>query len=324
MTVRPKRHLSRSALDEYLGHNSPAAIDVPGNPTCHLLIDPQQRRISLRTPYDRRPMPALDLEHAQLKLIHIDGSRWYDLAVEYTNHPHESYLFLSDITDLLQQEGLSFEYAVQSAVATFEELLAHSRSLSREKQIGLYGELLFLLNCAQTITPEEAVSAWKGHAQNEHDFVFTTGAFEIKTTTTESRRHRISGLDQLTPIPSSPLWLVSIQLTAASPATGRTLSQIVDAAREATSDDPGLNRALARAGWRDRDRDTYRTPYRLRSNPAAYAVDSNFPALTRAALARGCPRPELIVDASYILDVTTLTPGQPPSPADQFIKGGSL
>lgn len=321
MTARnPKRHLSRAALDEYLGNSSPSVLAIPGEPICRLVVAPEQRRIALRTPHDGRPAPRLDLEYVQLKVVHVDGERWYELSIEYTIHPHESYLLISDITDLLQQDGVSFEIAVVSAVATFEQILAHSRSLSREKQIGLFGELLFLLSCIRATSVAQGIDAWKGFAPNEHDFVLPTGAFEIKTTTTEARRHRISGLEQLRPLPDSPLWLVSIQLTAATAATGQTLSEVVDETRDLTSDDPALARSLARAGWRDRDRDTYRTPYRLRSTPAAYLVDHNFPALTRQAIARGCSHPELFIDASYTIDVTTLSSGQPPFPADQFTK----
>ncbi|MGE2736099.1 PD-(D/E)XK motif protein [Mycolicibacterium vaccae] len=320
ITRNPKRHLSRAALDEYLDHSSPSVLTIPGEPICRLVVDPAQRRIALRTSHDGRPAPALDLEYIHLNVVHVDGDRWYELSIEYADHPHESYLLISDITDLLQQEGVTFEVAVVSAVATFEQILAHSRSLSREKQIGLFGELLFLIGCIRATSVQEGIESWKGFAPNEHDFVFPTGAFEIKTTTTEARRHRISGLEQLRPLPDSPLWLISIQLTAATPATGRTLSEIVDEARELTSDDTDLARSLARAGWRERDRDTYRTPYRLRSTPAAYLVDSDFPALTRQAIARGCAHPELFVDASYIIDVTTLSSSEPTSPADQFIR----
>jgi hypothetical protein len=314
-----KRHLSRSALEEYLGHESPSVLAIPGTPTCRLVVEPQRRRIALRAAYDGRPLPSLDLEYVELGLISDGPDRWYQIAVTYAQHPHESYLFLSDISDLLQQGGCTFDVAVESVVDTFEQLLAHSHSLSREKEIGLLGELLFLRSCIQASTVDAAVNAWKGFAANEHDFVFPSGGFEIKSTTSEARRHRISGLNQLEPLPDSPLWLISIQLTSGTPSTGRTLTDIVDEVRQLTADDPVLNRALARAGWRDRDRATYRTHYRLRSNPKAYLVNDTFPALTRAAVQRGCVHPELIVDASYLVDVTPLPGGDPPPPADHFI-----
>lgn len=314
----PKRHLSRSALDEYLGHSSPSVLTIPGEPACRLVIDPDRRRIALRTTYDGRPVPSLDMEYITLQVISADQQRWYEVEIEYFQHPHESYLFLSDVSDLLQQEGFRFDTAVEAAISTFEQILAHSRSLSREKQVGLFGELLFLQHCIQETSVPAAIAGWKGFAENEHDFVFPTGSFEVKTTTSESRRHRISGLDQLVPVPDSPLWLLSIQVTAATPDTGRTLSDVVDEIRTMTGDHPDLDKSLARAGWRERDRATYRTPYRLRSTPAAYKVDGHFPSITRASLAHGSARPELIISASYVIDVTGLAPGEPPSPANRF------
>jgi len=318
--VNPKRHLSRSALDEYLGHSSPSVLTIPGEPKCRLVVDPEHRRIALRAVYDGRSLLALDLEYIDLQVISENQERWYEVGIEYAQHPHESYLFLSDISDLLQQEGCTFDVAVESAVATFEQILAHSRSLSRQEEIGLFGDLIFLLSCIQTTTVDEAIAAWKGFERNEHDFVFPSGAFEIKTTTSEARRHRISSLEQLSPLPDSPLWLMSIQLTPATPATGRTLSEVVDETRELTSNDPELDGSLARAGWRERDRTTYRTSYRLRSTPAAYRIDADFPALTRSVIARGCAHPESILDATYIVDVTGLAQGDPPSPADLFTR----
>jgi Putative PD-(D/E)XK family member, (DUF4420) len=316
-----KRHLSRSALEDYLGHESPSMLAIPGKPACRLVVEPQRRRIALRAAYDGRPLPTLDLEYIELRLISDGPTHWYEVAVTYAQHPHESYLFLSDISDLLQQQGCTFDVAVESAVDTFEQLLAHSLSLSREKEIGLLGELLFLISCIQASDVDAAIHAWKGFAANEHDFVFPSGGFEIKSTTSEARRHRISGLHQLEPLPGSPLWLISIQLTSGTPSTGRTLTEIVDEVRQLTADHPVLNRSLARAGWRERDRATYRTHYRLRSTPKAYLVNDKFPALTRAAITRGCAHPELIIDATYVIDVTSLPGGDPPSPANHFIRG---
>lgn len=315
---RPKRHLSRSALDEYLGHSSPSVITIHGEPTCRLIVDPVRRRIALRTVYDGRPLPTLDMEYIALQVVSADQQRWYEIEIEYTEHPHESYLFLSDISDLLQQEGCRFDVSVEAAVSTFEQILAHSRSLSREKQLGLFGELMFLQHTIRETSVPAAISAWKGFAENEHDFVFRTGSFEIKTTTSEARRHRISSLEQLNPVPKSSLWLLSIQITAATPTTGRTLAELVDETRQMTDDHPELEKSLARAGWRERDRPVYRNPYRLRSTPAAYRVDDNFPAITRAKLAGATAHPELIINASYVVDVTALSTSDPPTPADRF------
>jgi hypothetical protein len=207
-------------------------------------------------------------------------------------------------------------------MTTFEDLLTRAGSLSLERQTGLYGELLFLESCLQDLPADAAVAAWKGFGFHEHDFVLPGVCFEIKTTKTEKRRHRIGGLEQLQPNPGAALWLLSVQLTSAGGPSGRTLAELVDDVSSAAGPaGPELETALALAGWRERDRPRYRDSLTLRTVPAAYAIDAGFPVLSRRTVEQGCPRPELIVDASYTIDITSLAKGAPPSPADHFVEG---
>jgi hypothetical protein len=318
--TRAKRHLSRSGLDEYLLNTAPATITVPGQPACRVVIDAGRRKMALRTPADGVVPIDAGYEHVAVRLITDTGQRWCEVQVDFFDHPREAYLLLSDIADLMQESGVPFQTAVESALRTFEELLASSRSLGREQEIGLYGELIFLASCLGSMGTAEALDAWKGFAANEHDFVFAGVTFEIKTTSTERRRHRIGSVEQLQPLAGADLWLLSIQLTAASPATGRTLTELVDEIRVTTADLTAVfDRLLVQAGWRERDRSAYMDRWRLRSTPAAFLVNGDFPVLDRAAIEAGCVRPELILDASYTIDLTTLTPGAPPHPADSFV-----
>jgi hypothetical protein len=320
--ARPKRHLSRTGLDEYLLNTAPATITVPGQPVCRIVINPSRRTMALSTPADGIVPTDPAYEHVAVRLISDMGHRWCEVRVDYFDHPREAYLLLSDIADLMQESAVPFQTAVVSALRTFQELLASSRSLGREQEIGLYGELLFLASCLGSMDTAEALDAWKGFAANEHDFVFEGVTFEIKTTSTERRRHRIGSVEQLQPLAGAALWLMSIQLTAASAATGRTLTELVDDIRDKAADQSEVfDRLLVQVGWRERDRSTYRDRWRLRSTPAAFLVDAEFPVLDRAAIETGCARPELILDASYTIDLTTLSPGAPPHPADSFVEG---
>lgn len=319
-----KRQLSRLALNDYLAQLSPAVVTIPGSPSCRLVTDPQSRSISLRVTADNQTLQPLDLENVELRVISENSTRWFELKLDYGDHAYESYLFLSDVADLIQLENISFVDAVDAAVATFEEILARSRSLSRESQVGLFGELLFFLKCVARIGPQAAIEAWKGYTRNEHDFVLASGAFEIKTTTSETRRHRISSFEQLQPLPRSPLWLVSVQITSGTQATGRTLAQLIDESRRSVGEDADFDRKLAQAGWRERDRTSYRTYYRPRSAPRVYLVDKSFPALTRGAVVKGCTRPELILEGTYTIDVTALEPSSAPAPADEFVEEGKI
>jgi hypothetical protein len=319
------RHLSRSALEAYLTQSAPAALLVPGDPECRIIVDPSRRQLTLRTPQDRGGTPDLaDFEHVAARTVAADGRRWFELIVDYGEQGHEAYLLIGDAADMIQQNGMRFEAAVRAALSTFEDLLTRASALSTEKQTGLYGELLFLESLLTCVPPDAAVEAWKGFAPNEHDFVLPGVCFEIKTTSTERRRHRISGLQQLQPVTGTALWLVSVQLTTAGPGSGRTLEDLVDEVRHAAEPArASLDAALARAGWRERDRPLYRRYLTLRSVPAAFRVDAGFPVLDRRIVDEGCSRPELIVDADYTIDLTSLERGTPPAPADLFVREDS-
>jgi len=279
--------------------------------------------MALRTPKSKSAAPDLaEFQHVNARVVSEHGIHWCEVVVNYHDHGHEAYLLLSDIADMIQQNDLSFDAAVRSALSTFEALLTRSGSLSAERQVGLYGELLFLASCIGSLPPDIVISAWKGHGGHEHDFVFDGACFEIKTTKSEKRHHRIGGLEQLQPLPNVPLWLVSVQLTAAAPGSGRTLPQLIDDVRAAAgAAAPNLNAGLIEAGWRDRDRGLYRDPQSLRSVPTAYKVDARFPVLDRSVVDEGCARSELIIDASYVIDVTSLAARVPPAPADHFVQG---
>ncbi|WP_158634123.1 PD-(D/E)XK motif protein [Amycolatopsis sp. WAC 04169] len=315
------KHLSRSALEEYLALSGPATIVVPGNPTCRIVIDAPRRLMALRTPHRGNELDLADFVHVDARLIFVDGATWCEVSIDYRNHAHEAYLLLCDIVDMVQQNGMTLAAAVLLALSTFEDLLARAAGLTAERRTGLYGELLFLEACIRSVPAAKAIASWKGFAAHEHDFVFPRAGFEIKTTRTEKRRHRIGSLEQLQPLPTVPLWLVSVQLTEAAPGGGRSLPELVDDVRAAVgSTRRDLDTALARAGWRERDRSLYRDTLTLRTVPAAYPVDESFPMLTRGIVSRSCVRPELIIDASYTIDVTSLPSARPPAPADRFIE----
>jgi Putative PD-(D/E)XK family member, (DUF4420) len=317
------RHLGRSALGEYLARVAPAAIVVPGEPACRILFDPPRHEMTLRIPRGDEDLPDVTgYEHVEARVAITGGEAWSEISIRYGMNGHEAYLLLSDIADMIQQNHVPFPTAVLSALRTFQDLLATAGTLSAEKQTGLYGELLFLEACLSTVPTEAAIGAWKGSAPNEHDFVFPDVCFEVKTTQMETRRHKISGLEQLDPVPGAPLWLVSVQLTSAGPGSGRTLAELVDDVCEASGTArPTVESMLARAGWRDRDRGRYGERLRLRNLPAAYLVDGDFPVLNRRIIREGCARPGLIVDAIYTIDVTSLRQVEPPAPADRFVRG---
>ena len=317
------RHLSRDALEKYLAGTVPAALMLPGAPYCRVIIEPGPRRIVLRTP--RRAGDTVDVtgfEYVTTRTVAAEGTTWSELVVDHGGQGVEAYLLVSDVADLIQLRGLSFGKAVRVATTTFQDLLSNARGLPPEKQTGLYGELLFVESCAETMSPAQALDAWHGYTRHEHDFVFPGSCFEVKTTRSERRRHRISGLEQLQPIPNSTLWLLSIQLTSSTSGTGRSLAELVDDVRDRLgAEGDRFEALLAQFGWRDRDRSLYREPLTLRAPTTAYPVDDGFPVLDRSVVDAGCARPELIINVDYTIDLTSLQAGTPPAPADRFVEG---
>lgn len=62
-------------------------------------------------------------------------------------------------------------------------LSAGVEGLSEERQRGLWGELRFLRNdLVAVFGPQDSVSAWQGSRAAHQDFLFSSGAVEIKTT----------------------------------------------------------------------------------------------------------------------------------------------
>jgi hypothetical protein len=193
--------------------------------------------------------------------------------------------------------------------------------MTTEKEVGLFGELLFLEFLIHQIGAGPATSAWQGPLSEEHDFTFDSVHIEVKSTSGERRRHVIHGLDQLVPLRGVPLSLLSVQLTRSSPEGGRTLPQVVATVRRiAGGHRVALDGMLSSFGWLDDDADLYSTFWALRSQPRAYSVRNEFPAMTPDLVAPVMPNFVLLTDISYTVDLTDLDYDALPDPIGGFVE----
>jgi hypothetical protein len=300
------RRLTAEVLRQYVDQGCRAFVPIPGDPAVMLVIDGSRGSMSVETPWDGIAVPELSAyEHLDSDVVFRDGANWARLEVNGRGFLEEAYPLFAALADRLQLEDEAFSIAVLTVLDGFEALFARTEQLSREREIGLYGELLVLERLLERVGAETAVPAWLGPEASEHDFALPIGDLEVKSTSSESRTHWISGLDQLRPSPGRGLFLLSLQLTSAGAGPGRSLEELIMQVRARIGTFAShLDVALQSAGWRD-DHGRRWQRWRLRSRPLCLDVTS-LPALTSVTLAMTGLDIARIRDIRYRIDVTGL------------------
>jgi hypothetical protein len=100
-----------------------------------------------------------------------------------------------------------------------------SYSFSREKQLGLFGELYILDKVADLIGWKKALLSWEGPDSALRDFSFNNTFVEVKTTLTDPPKIRIENPEQLFP-PSAKSLFVNVCI--ASTGKGLNLKEKID------------------------------------------------------------------------------------------------
>ncbi|NRI67804.1 PD-(D/E)XK motif protein [Rhodococcus sp. MS16] len=320
MTADSSEYLTPETLNRYFESGTPTVQSLSADPLCLLRIDPNRDVLSLIVPGNGDLPDLLSFERLSVDNDEMDGLDCYRLEVDTMDARYEGYSFIAAVVDAMR-DGQTFGVAVQGSVRSFNDLLARRRSLTPEREQGLIGELLVLSHLMDRLDQHEALVAWLGPDAEEHDFVVADFDAEVKTTTSEKRVHIINSATQLSQSPGRPLWLISIQLTRAGASmASMCLSGLVGEIRHRL----GVNRDtfteyLNSVGWRDDADEMYRTPYMLRSLPAGYLVDEQFPAITQPRIDMVVPQPQLVGGLTYRIDVTSLHAGTPPAPLSDFV-----
>lgn len=319
MTGRPReRHLSPAGFARYLRSSAPLEHPIPGEPRLVLFIDPIKSRVGLRGPArpNEHPSPS-GLQRLTVQVVHRDGGRMIEVAVTDPRLFEDAFPVLCAVADRVQLAGRPMSVALTETLRRLGHLLKPESNLPRDIEISLLGELCMLAGIAHAIDAPTALSAWRGAADEEHDFGLELGDLEVKSTTSERRAHWISSLTQLVPTASRPLWLVSFQVTSAG-ARGTTLAQLVARVRDLFTEEPlrrSFDEQLHMAGWRSRHASNgEHRRWRLRSSVGLYEVTGGFPRLTPDLLCSAGVALRHITDVSYRLDLTDL-PTATASPA---------
>jgi hypothetical protein len=321
MSIAPEdaRHLTLSTIDILWANGVPIELPIAGDPVCHLRLDPKNRKISLVTAYQIPEPDVTKFKNVSYNAAVESELDVAELTVRVDDNAHGAYGLLATLADQIQVERLPLAAAVAVAVTRHRDVFAARGTLSTEREVGLFGEMLFLEYLIRAIGPNAAIATWQGPLAEEHDFTFEALHIEVKTTSSERRKHVVHGLNQLVPVGDVPLALLSIQLTRSAPEGGQTLTGLISEVRKiAGGYVVAIDKMLDTFGWHPDGADLYSTFWALRSLPRAYLVGGDFPAMTPDLVAPVVPNFQLLSDVQYRVDLTNLNHYSLPDPISGF------
>ncbi len=303
MSTSMGRHLSVEILLDHIATGVTILYPFPGSPAVELLIEGALPRLTLRAPVPAAfPPPPNLLKHVFVASAYEAGTHRVEVSIAGPALLVDGHAMLCTIADRIQLEGQDPVSATTVTLEQWRSVIAMRTRMSVEREIGLFGELLFL-EALVAAGGAVLLSAWRGPGGEEHDFGLDEVDIEVKTTSVEKRIHWISGLRQLEPTGQRPLYLVSLQVTHGG-MTGRTLGELIGTLRQRV-ENQALNAALEAAGWEDETADLIRDRWHLRTDAAAFEVDATFPAITAPALSAMARDMHLIREISYRIDLDT-------------------
>jgi hypothetical protein len=191
----------------------------------------------------------------------------------------------------VHQSGLPA--AVLGRIDTWRNLLERGQAGLDEMALrGMIGELLVLeTQVLATLSPEEAVDAWKGPLGAPQDFLLPTGSrIEVKAIGRSAKTVQIHGLDQLDPsLDRLTLAVVRLAVTGPTAPGATTASLIVARLRKRLLLHPSalaaFDRRLANLGWHEHE-----SHDKFAVHPIAIEyrdVQSDFPRLVSSSVPSG-------------------------------------
>lgn len=307
-----ERFLSWENLSERIELGVPFIQEVPGVPAAHFFFEPSRAELGVRVVTQSSDLPLV--QPASIRLTILEINRELNLEIRSSDELlfREFYDFCCEVIDQVQVNGTNPNTAVDAEWGAWVRLLDREAILSREKQIGLIGELWFFEEICAKHGFANALESWHKENFAEHDFCFIKIDVEVKTTTNEMRIHQIGSLQQLQPSNNRLLHLLSIQLTPCAKAAkgARSLSNSVKLIQQMAPTSELENKFLDRlrtTGWRDEHLRHYNQTYVLRSKPVFILVDASCPRITHDELSQLANNPiERIKAISYRIDVSGL------------------
>lgn len=273
----------RALREDYIDRSVPIEHVLMRSPELHLIYDPGAGRLGMRLRLDpgRKWSSMTALRNVMVRLVLMSGARYVEVSTSSNDLFRPVYLLISDVLSRVSEGEQDSLRALEMSLEDFELLVAKSGQLSKEEVIGLFGELWVL----HALLEEQVAGAysWIGANRESHDFRLGSLELEVKTTTSNVRKHRIHGLNQISPTPDHDLELISIRLGSSGHGSGRTVNSLVVDIREFLgADDSSLrmfNQSLMSLGY-DGEHAECQVMYQLTAMPMAIAIGSDFPAVS--------------------------------------------
>ena len=273
----------------YIEPGIPFEQSLVNDPGLSLVFDPSPSRLGLRLRLpDGRTWSGLGpLKNVVVRKVLIDGVGYVEVLTGSPDLFRPIYALIGDVLTRVAEGQSDVLRALELSLADFESLLSDLTGMSREKAIGLYGELWVLRELLKAKAAK--LDSWVGADQQLHDFRIGTLELEVKTTAGNTRRHTIHGLNQLTPSPSHTLALVSLRIGLAGFDAGESLRDLVESLRVVIGADEceaaRFGAVVGSVGY-DPSNDECQVRYRLAATPMTVAIGSDFPELSYAWLHR--------------------------------------
>lgn len=213
------------------------------------------------------------------------------------------YVVIDDLISLINGANESFPLSVLNRIALWIEFFKKTNNgiLEFKKQIGLFGELLFIQDCLQRGI-SSVINSWVGPFAKTKDFVFDGIAIETKTTIqSDTNRVPISDENQLDPSGFDSLYLNYRQVTV-DQLDGQSLPELIDEITHHINSTELLSlfsKALMSAGYFEQLGHLYTDRF-IQISSSYYTVMETFPSITPAKLDKG------IKYVSYQIELSTM------------------
>ena len=258
--------------------------------------NPMKQSLFLRLPSERElHLPPIPYSELSIETVSDDSGIVMEISTQTVSLFSEFHRFAEIVTEIFEQPEQTAYSAFNLAIQKWRDLTSFKDLLTKDQQLGLFGELIFLHALIKENGPDSVI-AWTGRGPtipDRHDFRINTIDLEIKTTKSNQRIHIIHGLGQLQPSLAHLLFVLSIKLENAGLGLGNSLADQVKIIRSCLEDNIDyyneFETRLIDSGYKDRDAEHYQEKLILSDLPVLIMIDSNCPRITREIISLSIP-----------------------------------